>query len=404
MKLRIAIVVQGRSHAFDLARALLDRGHHVTVFTNYPQWATARFGLPATAVRSCVGHFVADRAVGAAQWSTLSKGWEPISHQAFGRWAARQLAGEPWDVIHCWSGVSEEILHSSAGQRTPTLLMRGSSHIKFQRQLLDEESARVSSDLDRPTDWMVARELREYARATRIVVLSEFAADTFVQEGIAREHLSILQLGVDVTTFRPGDDAIAERCARIRSGEPLTIVYAGTVSFRKGFWDLAAIIRATSATRFRFRLAGSVLPECQPLLNALGSRVESLGPLPQSQLPELYRTGDLFVFPTLEDGFGLVLTQAKAAGLPILATTNCAARDVIRNNVDGWILPIRDADGFVERLNWCDGHRQDLQAIVTSNALAHTATDWSAVASAFERICVDAGALQVSRRSGHQIA
>jgi glycosyltransferase involved in cell wall biosynthesis len=404
VKLRIAIVVQGRFHAFDLAKALLERGHEVTVFTNYPQWATARFGLRAQAVRSYVGHFVADRAVGATQWPVLSKGWEPISHQAFGRWAARQLAGEAWDVIHCWSGVSEELLRSSVGQRTPTLLMRGSAHIKVQRRLLDEESARVSADLDRPSDWMVARELREYARATRIVVLSRFAADSFAQEGVAREHLSLLPLGVDVKTFRAGEDAIVERCERIRSGQPLTVVYAGTVSFQKGFWDLAEIIRRTSPSACRFVLAGSVLPECQPLLATLGSRVESLGPLPQSELPRFYRKGDVFVFPTLQDGFGMVLTQAKAAGLPILATTNCAARDLLRDNVEGWILPIRDANAFVERLNWCHQHRAELEGMVRSTTLTDNVIDWSSVATDFERICIDAGALETSRRSGHQIA
>jgi glycosyltransferase involved in cell wall biosynthesis len=404
MTLRIAIVVQGRFHAFDLAKSLIERGHDVTVFTNYPQWATARFGLPGQVVRSYVGHFVADRAVGAAGWSTLSRGWEPISHQAFGRWAAQQLAGESWDVIHCWSGVSEEILQSSVAQRTPTLLMRGSSHIVVQRRLLDDESTRVSSDLDRPSDWMVAREQREYARATRIVVLSKFAAESFAQEGVPRERLSLLPLGVDVKTFRAGPDTVAERGERIRTGQPLTIVYAGTVSFRKGFWDLAEIIRKTSASDFRFVMAGTVLPECQSLLDSLGSRVESLGPLPQSQLPDFYRKGDLFIFPTLEDGFGLVLTQAKAAGLPILATTNCAARDLIRENHEGWILPIRDAGAFAERLNWCHHHRDELAEIARSTTLTHKTIDWSAVAVTFERICLDAGALESSHRSGHQIA
>ncbi len=404
MKLRIALVVQGRFHAFDLARALLARGHDVTVLTNYPPWATARFGLPAHVVRSYVGHFVADRAIGAAAWSPLSRGWEPIAHQAFGRWAARQLAGQSWNVIHCWSGVSEEILQSPVARRTPTLLMRGSSHIALQRRLLDEESRRVSADLDRPSDWMVARELREYQRATRIVVLSSFAEQSFVDEGVPRDRLALLPLGVDLGAFRASPETVAARCQRIRDGRPLTVLYAGTVSFQKGFWDLAEVIRRTSPSRLRFVMAGTVLPECQSLLDALGSRVESLGPLPQAQLPAFYRQGDVFVFPTLQDGFGLVLTQAKASGLPIVATTNCAAPDLVRDHRDGWVLPIRDAPAFADRLNWCHGHREALADIVQSAASTRDAADWTAVAADFERICLDAGALESADRSGHQIA
>jgi glycosyltransferase involved in cell wall biosynthesis len=398
---KIALVVQGRFHAFDLARALIAGRHDVTVFTNYPHWAAARFGLPAHVVRSYIGHFVADRAIEAAAWSTLTRGWEPIRHQAFGRWAARELAREPWDIIHCWSGVSEEILHSALGERTPTLLMRGSSHIAFQRRLLDEESIRVSADLDRPSDWMVARERREYEHASRIAVLSTFAAQSFLDEGVPRARLSLLPLGVDVSAFRASPEAVAARCQRIRDGQRLTVLYAGTVSFRKGFWDLAEIIRTASASHFRFVLAGTVLPECRSLVDSLGSRVESLGPLPQAQLPEFYQEGDVFIFPTLEDGFGLVLTQARAAGLPILATTNCAARDLMRDNEDGWILPIREARAFVDQLNWCHGHREQLAGIARSTGLVQSAADWAAVAADFERICVEAGSWERTRQSGH---
>jgi glycosyltransferase involved in cell wall biosynthesis len=355
-------------------------------------------------VRSHVGHFVADRAVGAAAWSRLSRRWEAIGHQAFGRWAAREVTRGSWDVIHCWSGVSEEVLESAVGRTTPTLLMRGSSHIAFQRRLLDEESLRVGTDLDRPSDWMVAREQREYQRARRVVVLSTFAKRSFVQEGVPSARLSVLPLGVDVSAFRPSDAAIEERCQRIRSGQPITVVYAGTVSFRKGFWDFAEIVRAVPGDRFRFVLAGSVLPECQPLLQALGPRVVALGPLPQAQLPGLYEQGDLFVFPTLEDGFGLVLTQAAASGLPILATTNCAAPDLVVENENGWILPIRDAQAFADRLNWCHGHRDALAGMVRTGCLRAHASDWAAVAVDFERICEDVTSQELPQRSGHQIA
>jgi glycosyltransferase involved in cell wall biosynthesis len=100
----------------------------------------------------------------------------------------------------------------------------------------------------------------------------------------------------------------------------------------------------------------------------------------------------------------LVLTQANASGLPILATTNCAARDLIRDGEEGWILPIRDAGAFVDRLNWCHHHRDALEAVVRSTTRSKRASDWNAVAEDFERICLDTGALETTHRSGHQIA
>lgn len=50
--MKVAIVVQGRFFAFDLARELLKRAHEVALLTNYPAWAVEPFGVPRTAVRS----------------------------------------------------------------------------------------------------------------------------------------------------------------------------------------------------------------------------------------------------------------------------------------------------------------------------------------------------------------
>ena len=90
--MKIAIVVQGRFHAFDLVRALLRRGNKVTVFSNYPQWAVARFGIPASCVRSFSLHGVLTRIAERVREKT-GLSFEASLHRMFSRWAARQLRG-----------------------------------------------------------------------------------------------------------------------------------------------------------------------------------------------------------------------------------------------------------------------------------------------------------------------
>src|SRR5262245_54116862 len=60
-RLRIDVVVHGRFYAFDLARALIARGHDVRLLTNYPAWAAERFGIPSRCMRSFVSHAIASR-------------------------------------------------------------------------------------------------------------------------------------------------------------------------------------------------------------------------------------------------------------------------------------------------------------------------------------------------------
>jgi len=387
--MKIAIVVQGRFHAFDLAKALSARGHDVTVFTNYPLFATRRFGLPDAQVRSFPVHGVLSRAVDYVPARPLKAWWEPVGHRMFGRWAARELARERWDVIHCWSGVSEEILESPDAKKAFTFLMRGSSHVLTQRRLLDEESHRASVVLDKPSEWMIAREQREYELADRINVLSSFSRRSFEEEGTPSSRLSLLPLGVDLEAFRPTPEVDELRRRRILEGHPLRVLYVGLLSYRKGLLDLARTIERLEEGRFHFTLVGQQMPEAEVLVTSLASRVEILGKLPQSSLPSAYGLADVFLFPTIEDGFPVVLAQAKAAGLPIITTPHGAGTDLIQHGRDGWIVPIRDVDALVEQLLWCDTHRTAL-ADMAGNRGSCPSRSWAEVAADFEQICASA--------------
>ena len=56
------------------------------------------------------------------------------------------------------------------------------------------------------------------------------------------------------------------------------------------------------------------------------------------------------VLPTIEDGFGNVIVEAMACGIPVIATTNCGASDVILDGVDGFIVPIRDTFAIQQKI------------------------------------------------------
>lgn len=386
MKLKIAIVVHGRFHSFDLARGLIERGNDVTILTNYPRQAAPRFGLPPARIRSFPVHGLLSRAVAATGSVALGRGFEAYGHQMFGRWAARMLARERWDAIHCWSGVAEETLRAEFPRETVRLLMRGSSHIAVQRRLLQEEEARVSVPLDQPSDWIVARETREYNLVDHIVVLSSFAKQSFIDEGIPASKISTLSLGVRVDAFKPAADVVAARAARIRRGDPLNVLFVGTLSFRKGLWDLARVIASVDPARFRFTLVGKVMAEAEAMTASLGPDVQVVGKVPQAELPKVYTGGDVFLFPTIEDGFAVVLAQAKAAGLPIITTPNGAGHDLVRSERDGWIVPIRDADAMIARLRWCDANREALARTIEGGAGEIRSRSWTEVAEEFEQI------------------
>lgn len=387
--MKIAIVVHGRFHGFDLARALIARGHDARLFTNYPVWAVRKFGVPAEKVYSFWPHGVASRIVDRMGMSVGDLASSAL-HTAFSKWAMKKVGQESWDAVHAFSGVAEDLFRGTPGIPRH-FLVRGSSHIRYQRRILRDESARTGVRLEAPCDWMVEREEREYRMCDRLCVLSTFAWKSFVDAGFPASKLAMLPLGVDVRAFRPSRDVLTERRRRILSGEPLRVIFAGTLSFQKGLYDFDKIARALDSRRFRFQVIGSVPPNARKFAANLPSSVEIVPRQPQANLIDWYAHGDLFMLPTLQDGFAVVLTQACANGLPILATTNCGAPDFVRDGQNGWVLPIRDPEAFIDRLRWCDEHREEVAEMVDKTYYDYRPLDWNDVAANFETILNEMG-------------
>jgi len=69
-------------------------------------------------------------------------------------------------------------------------------------------------------------------------------------------------------------------------------------------------------------------------------------------LYEQFGKSSLFVFPSLEDGFGMVVIEAMASGLPVIVSENTGAKDCVREGVDGQVVPIRDSEALAEAMQY----------------------------------------------------
>ncbi|MDP9171204.1 MAG: glycosyltransferase family 4 protein, partial [Acidobacteriota bacterium] len=387
--MKIAVIVHGRFHAFDLARALLAEGHDVVVLTNYPVWATKRFGLPGSRVRSFWLNGVVARIIPRLFGRRMERRLAPFLHKSFGRWAAREIHRNVYDLVHGFSGVAEESIRAR-GKGTLHFIVRGSAHIRVQDRLLAEEAARCGVSIERPSPWMIDREEREYRICDRIVVLSSFALKSFVREGVDPAKLICIPLGVDVKRFRSTPESLAERCRRVLAGGPLKVLYTGNLQFRKGLQDIVHITQTLKDENFRFQMVGTVTDEAQAMVAKLPATVELIPRQPQNSLPQWYAGADLYMLPTIEDGFAVVLTQASANGLPILTTPNCAGPDMVQDGLSGWVLPIRDPAAFVEKLRWCESHRPELVEMIQRVHNQFQPRDWRDVAKDLQEAYLEA--------------
>jgi len=383
--MKIAIVVHGRFHAFELARELVRLGHDVCIMTNYPRRIAARFGIPPSHIKNNLLHGIVSRITYKLDALLHRQLFEQLTHRWFGNWAAKIVSREHFDVVHGFSGVYEEILSKAKDESLKTLV-RGSAHIESQYSLLKQEEERAGAPVEKPSHWIRARECREYELCDLIFVLSSFARNSFINRGVDPLKLRLLLLGTDCSQFRASGDHIAERSRRVRLAARLRVLVVGTFSCRKGAVDLVRIAEETRQI-VEIRFVGAIAGDAVPLRERAATTIEFIPKIPQFDLPQQYEWGDLFLFPTIEDGYAAVLAQAAAAGLPILATTNCAAPDLITQGATGWVLPIRRPDLFIEQLRWCNQHRGELAKMVESAYNQFVPRDWSEVARHFVTDC-----------------
>jgi glycosyltransferase involved in cell wall biosynthesis len=139
-------------------------------------------------------------------------------------------------------------------------------------------------------------------------------------------------------------------------------MWAGTFSLRKGAHYLLEAWHLLNAGRTAtLDVYGQLqVPPC--LSAAVPDTVNFHGSVPKPMLFEAYRSGDVLVFPTLSDGFGLVVAEAMAHGLPVITTDQAGAADLVSPD-NGRIVPAADPRALADALRWCLDNRERLQAM-----------------------------------------
>ena len=123
-------------------------------------------------------------------------------------------------------------------------------------------------------------------------------------------------------------------------------------------------------------LVGKRIADCAPLDAAL-QRYKWIDSLPHEKILSTMRAHDVLVFPSLFEGFGLVLTEALSQGLPIISTNHTCAPDLITDGKEGFIVPIRDPDAIADRLTKLSEDRSLLQQMKCHALEAARAHTWS---------------------------
>jgi glycosyltransferase involved in cell wall biosynthesis len=230
--------------------------------------------------------------------------------------------------------------------------------------------------------YFVEREEAEYSQADAITVPSSFALRSFVQMGVPKEKLRRIPYGVRLDRFR-------------RVAEPprdeFRVLFAGTVSLRKGVPYLLEAFRALRHPRKRLRLVGPVTGEMQGLLHRFDlTDVELVGRVPQVEMAEYMSSSHVMVLPSIEEGLALVQGQAMACGCPLISSEHTGGEDLFSESVEGFLVPIRSSAVIAQRLQQL-ADDVDLQQRMSEAALARVQSlgGWSEYGDQWANLVTD---------------
>ena len=336
--MKITVSVHGRYHAFELAKGLYQRKHLDQLLTTYPRFIARKFVGPNALIKSA-----AVLELKRQVYSKFGIGGKPdlsIS-KSFGQFSQRQLNRDT-DIFVGWSSASLEAIKPAQGFGTKVIIERGSTHISAQTDVLRDAYKQFGLFFNETKVEMIEREEQEYALADKIFVPSKYAAQTFVDRGIAADKIIVNGMGVDFEMFQAPSSRSLDRMPRI--------VFAGGVGIRKGVpWLLKAFKRLSS--KAELHLIGPVSPDYEKMLRKeIGANVFVRGALPGHDLSSEYGRGDIFCLPSLEEGYGMVIPQAMACGLPVVTTNVVGAADLLQHAHNGLIVSPADSTALSDAL------------------------------------------------------
>lgn len=235
------------------------------------------------------------------------------------------------------------------------------------RKFPDLRSA-MRAHVERHAEERAAYKRRELELTDLAIANSDLTAATYVAQGVPRETIRVVPLGAP---------PINRGWRKISSRGPVKFLFAGSASLHKGIPYLATAWKKISAGQTaQLTIAGhwALSPSARSMFD---EKARLIGSVPRSDLESLYLHSDVLVLPSLFDGFGMVVTEAFAHGLPVIVTDRVGASSLVVEGRNGFVVRAGDGDALAERLEWCLSHRTELRAMREAAEQTARENQWS---------------------------
>jgi glycosyltransferase involved in cell wall biosynthesis len=203
--------------------------------------------------------------------------------------------------------------------------------------------------------------LKEFELADKVIVCSDYTLNSFLENNFPKDKLYNVALDANFTIKRSYDRNFYK--------DELIVGIAGGNILRKGFIYLLEAWAEMNLPNAKLLLKTSKLdllkiPKIWSLIDGNDS-IEIIGYL--DDMEDFYERCDLFVLPSIDEGFGMVVFEALACSIPLIITKNVGAGDFITDGKEGYIVDIRNSQQIKDKIVYLNANR-DVMTKMSINA------------------------------------
>ena len=224
------------------------------------------------------------------------------------------------------------------------------SHPEDLHSLLNAEHERLSIKARYTSNLLDRRLIADAENSDYLLTGSEVVKRSFIRRGFPGDRIFVIPYGTDTNRFSPLSNE--ERKQRISGLKDVSfrVICVGQITPRKGHIYLLDAWKKLNIPNAELLFVGRIDPLMKPVLARYEGVFRHIPHVPHHLLRHYYGVSNVFVLPSLEDGFAYVCTEALGCGLPVIATDNTGASELLSDGVEGFVISTHSSEQIAEKL------------------------------------------------------
>ena len=349
---KFTLLTHAKFHYFEVAKSLIKKNQLIKLVSGYPKFKIKKLGIPYHLIDffglyTIINYLLRNIDINFVQ--SIRIYFQKLNARKISQKSKQYIKNS--DVILGLSGTFINSIKELKKYKKIIICERSSSHILFQKKIIEEEYTRYNLLKTRDrilkyefASWKIDNELIEYSYADHILTPSKFVTDSFKEYGIN----SIIEIPFGANT----NDFFRDSSIKKKENE-FHILFVGQITLRKGLQYLInAFNQFKHPNAYLHIVGGDTYGDINFMkkLSASNKKIVFHGIKKGKDLLYFYNVADIYVLPSIEEGFAITQLEALSCGCPILISENTGAKETVIENNCGMVFPIRDSNQILKKL------------------------------------------------------